>query len=205
MLRARYLPAGERLAGISFKLARQVLVESRGEAKSLLLRIRVKAAAHLHNLRTKTRQRVAAETQADLAAEVSRKLQTAEDLYQQTINRAYSDCLTLIQKICAEVLGRELTENPAAIHACLSRALRDLNSTGHIKLLCHPMHETSLRSQSAWKQFSIITSTELPPGELLLQSQLGSVQLSWSAHLESIMARLRTKLSLVEAHSPAPA
>lgn len=115
----------------------------------------------------------------------------AERAHQLTALRP--ELLSLVLLICRELLGREVSSNPAVIEYTLGRALETLRGATHVTARLHPEDAAWLSSAAADlpAYVELVPDAALQRGECVLDSDRGSIDATWETQLRLVREALQ--------------
>ncbi len=98
------------------------------------------------------------------------------------------ELVSLVMLICRELLGREISTNPAVIDYTLGRALEMLRGATRVRARLHPEDVAWLGSISADlpAHVELVPDAALQRGECVLDSDRGSIDATWETQLRLV-------------------
>lgn len=110
------------------------------------------------------------------------------------------ELLSLVLLICRELLGREVSSNPAVIEYTLGRALETLRGATRVTARLHPEDVAWLSSAADLPAYvELVPDAAVQRGECVLDSERGSIDATWETQLRLVREALQWEVPEGEA------
>lgn len=152
---------------------------------------------------TKLRSRVKKSSHARILKELedkfSREISHIGNLYRETILRAHSDCLALCVRICQEIIVEDSSKHHEAIAKRIQSAIQALVEPTLLNIRVNSCHQSALIGQfnntaQSSPSIHIIADDALAPGNAILETESGNLEINWLSQLKSLECQLQAQL-----------
>lgn len=131
----------------------------------------------------------AAETTSEL---ISR----AEEHYDKSLLQMNTDCLNLAVGIAREILQAEITVNTESLAKRIQASINKLVNVDNLQVTAHQDHYKELIQifSNFPKQVQIKSDDNIEPGNAVIETEVGQINLNWKTQLEVMRQLLLVKM-----------
>jgi flagellar biosynthesis/type III secretory pathway protein FliH len=162
----------------------QVTVAAR--AKRIVDNAEAAAAARLAEVREQMR--------AELALELTQKLLELATLRARVLERAETDIIQIARLLAERIIAEELALDPGKLVLMARQALREVGGATQVRIVAAPgavealRHEMSRLESSCAVRIEIVSDVNLGPGDLRLETDVGSIDARIGTQLTHLAA-----------------
>lgn len=121
--------------------------------------------------------------------------------FRQLVKQANHDCLALAIKAAEEITCSTLSIDQSALIARIQRGLDALIDRHALELIVNPRQGNAVRQAFAGNRngnrAAVEISGQIAPGNAIIKSNAGQLQLDWRSHLNAIHSTWRRRLEAV--------
>lgn len=131
---------------------------------------------------------------AELAVEHKQKLLELATLRARVLERAEADITQIARLLAERIIGEELALDPGKLVLMARQALREVGGATQVKILAAPGAVEELRHEMSQFEFSravrieIVSDASLGPGDLRLETDVGSIDARVGTQLTHLAA-----------------
>lgn len=176
------------------RLSYQAMLQERAQQTSKLRRDQARQLwEHRRRVRRLSQQSARRNSQAELLAHISK----LEQHYHRELRAAEHDLLELVRDLTAEILQDHFENQPASIGQRIHTALNQLIDQRHVIARVSSKDALSLSASSDCPLPSeyIEIDPSLEPGDVILATKAGVIELRWRKQLTAIIGRLHSTLT----------
>jgi len=165
-------------------LAHEALVEVAARAKRVLATAEAGAAARLAEFeanRVRMTSEIREQVRAELALEQTQKLLELATLRARVLERAENDIIQIARLLAERIIAEELALDPDKLVPMARQALREVGGATQVTMRAAPgaaevlRHELGRLESSRAVPIEIVSDASLGPGDLHLQTDVGSI------------------------------
>jgi flagellar biosynthesis/type III secretory pathway protein FliH len=187
----------EPLADHPFIQAREIISTAIKIIEASIKNKRKNLAKKIIKLRIQAKQNALNASTRRIASSIHKDIYSFSELYRETIHQAQLDCIQICIDICTEIMQKDISQEHIALAKKISAAIGSLSSTRKLNIFINHCHYESLKTllENSLDFVSIKESEAIKPGNALIQSNIGTIELNWLSHLQAIEAKLIFLLS----------
>lgn len=134
----------------------------------------------------------------ELLKQANSIISTAQQDYQQSIDQAKEDILSLSVHIAEKIIRKELTDEPNSFISLVSEAINEVKEQSSVSIYLHPDNYTAVIEQKQelvqvlgpQAELMIFIDYELKPGACIIEHSLGQIDASIDTQLTTIKSFL---------------
>lgn len=115
---------------------------------------------------------------------------------QEILSKAHADCLSLCLSVAKSFIGENIAGDTKTLSKRISSGIMELAESGPLSVTVHPESLEGVREELSSHHFDIKVrgDTEVSPGNAVIESSVGVVELDWEEHLREISSVLSEEL-----------
>jgi flagellar assembly protein FliH len=118
--------------------------------------------------------------------EVAQVLRNFEVERVQHLRKVEAECAGLALAIACKILQREAETDPLLMQAAVRIALERVDAASEIRLRVPLKHADSWTASLAGTRIAVIADVSLPTEGLVLETEIGTAELGWTAQIKEI-------------------
>ena len=194
---ARPAPGEHRNTAAMGRVAHEDLVEVAVRAKRVLASAEAGVAARLADFeanRARMSNEMREQVRAELALEQTQKLVELATLRARVLERAENDIIQVARLLAERIIAEELALDPEKIVPMARQALREIGGATQVTMHAAPeaaevlRHEMSRIESSRAVRIEIVSDASLEPGDLHVQTDVGSIDARVGTQLTHLAA-----------------
>jgi len=179
------------------RVAHEELVEVAVRAKRILANAEAGAATRLAEFeadKVRMSSEMREQVRAELALEQTQKLLELATLRARVLERAESDIILIARLMAERIIAEELTLDPSKLVPMARQALREIGGATQVTMHAAPeaaevlRHEMSRIESSRAVRIEIVSDASLAPGDLRVQTDVGSIDARVGTQLTHLTA-----------------
>ena len=130
--------------------------------------------------------------------ESSAVIKAARQVYENSIKQANQDCLELAISIAERIIQDQVRLNKSALHKRISKSIESLLTLNNLKIFVHENDQEEIIAsfKKLPSSTQIIADNSILPGNAIIESESGCVELNWQTQLKIMQTQLFEKIQL---------